>query len=499
MADWKQQLLSKITATHKRHVLVRDQDFLLEYPSVQQKIPVDFIVLRCETHLQVRIQFELYQSNTDKRLLIIVPNDYFPMPDLEQRAHFLQISLSDFFPMLDRASLIGQEESLLNALSNQKFYEKQNKEKTLLLIANAAQINATEHERKGVERAFSAIEITLNKIEAENLEDKQADFWLETVQSLGAIYHTLFEHHFTQTEERLEKVVNRLNVGFQQFLTQKYEGLFTRSGLKKPYTVSRVLDYLAALNAPKTALIVLDGMNFWQWEMIAAILFKEKMRVEIDATFAFIPSITAFSRQSLLRGGKPDILQDNSKESTLFKEYWIQNGKQAHQIQYAKFGVNTPFQLENLSNTVEILGLVCNDLDDIMHGTTLGNRQLFSSTRQWLVKSRFPEMLKSLLAAGYTCIITTDHGNLEAQGNGQLRPNDKVGVSSRSKRHINFANRTLMDRFKSQQDMSRFGESGLSLFLKDNTAFTPKSTTVVTHGGSHLWEVIIPFIKITHD
>ncbi len=499
MADWKQQLLGKVSATHKRHVLVRDEDFLLEYPSVQHNIAADFTVLRCESHLQVRIQFELHQGNTDKRLLIIVPNDYFPMPDLEHRAHFLQINLSDLFPMLDRASLIGQEESLLDVLSSEKHYEKQNKGKTLLLIEKAAQISATEHERKGIERAFSAIEITLNRIEAENLEDTPPDFWLETMQSLGSIYHTLFEHHLKLTEDRFENVLSRLNVSFQQFLAEKYEGIFTRSGLKKPYTVSRVLDYIAGLDEPKTALIVLDGMNFWQWEMISALLSEEKMHIEMGATFAFIPSITAFSRQSLLRGDRPDMTQDNSKEGAMFKEYWLRNGKQAYQIEYVKFGVNMPFKIENLSNAVTVLGLVCNDLDDIMHGTTLGNRQLFSSTRQWLNKSRFPEILKSLLAAGYTCIITTDHGNLEAQGNGQLRPNDKVGVSSRSKRHINFANPVLMDRFKSQQDMNRFGESGLSLFLNDNTAFAPKNTTVVTHGGSHLWEVIIPFIKINHD
>jgi len=499
MADWKQQLLNKITATHKRHVLARDEDFLLEYPTVRAMIQSNFNVLRCETHLQVRIRLELHHDENEGRLLLIVPNDYLPMPDLEIRTHFLQINLSDLFPMLDRASLIGQEESLLDAISAQKYYEKQNKEKTLLLIEKAAETNATENERKGLARAYSAIETTLDRIESENLEERQPDFWLETVQSLGEIYHTLFEHHFTQTEARFENIVSRLNTGFQQFLEQKYEGLFTRSGVLKPYTVGKVLDHLGALNQSKVALIVIDGMSFWQWEMIATILAEEKMKLETDATFAFIPSITAFSRQSLFRGGKPDLSQDNSKEGTLFKDYWLRNGKQAHQIQYSKFGVNNQFVVEKLSLSVETLALVCNDLDDIMHGTTLGNRQLYSSTKQWLKQSQFPEMLKKLLNLGFTCIVTTDHGNVETQGNGQLRPNDKVGVSSRSKRHINFANSVLMDRFKTQQDMSRFGETGLSLFLKDNTAFAPKNTTIVTHGGSHLWEVIIPFIKIGHE
>jgi len=499
MTDWKEQLLHKVKATHKRHVLLLDEDFLLEYPTVKRLVQSVFTIVPCAAPLQVRIQFELCFDELEKRFLFVLPAGYCPLPDLEQRAYALEITLNDFFPLFDRALLIGRDEVLLDFLSAQKVYERQSKIKTLDWIKKAALDMGSEQETNGVLRGTTALEVALEKLEGAKTDETSAEFWFDTVQTLAEIRQTMLAHSYPQLEERLTKNITRLNDKFQQFIADKYETLHTRSWIQKPFTVSRVLDHLNVLNCAKTALIVLDGMNFWQWELISEMLLEQKIDIETSATFAFIPSITAFSRQSLLSGGKPNLTQDNSKESQLFRDYWLRNGKQAHQIQYAKFGVNTSILIENLSNSVSVLGLVCNDLDDIMHGTTLGDRQLYNSTRQWLIKSKFTVLIEHLMAAGFTCFITTDHGSLEVKGSGILKQNDKVGVYSRSKRHLNFANKVLLDRFTSQLEASRFGATDLSIYLKDESAFAPENVTLVTHGGSHFWEVLIPFIKIKNE
>ena len=125
MSDWKEQLLNKVTATHKRHVLLCDEDFLLSYPSITRNVQAYFTLVNCETNLQVRIQFELRQAQPDVRLLFVVPSGYQPLPDIALRAYFLKLNLSDLFPMFDRATLIGLDEPILDALSAQKVYEKQ--------------------------------------------------------------------------------------------------------------------------------------------------------------------------------------------------------------------------------------------------------------------------------------------------------------------------------------------------------------------------------------
>jgi hypothetical protein len=146
-----------------------------------------------------------------------------------------------------------------------------------------------------------------------------------------------------------------------------------------------------------------------------------------------------------------------------------------------------------------MLALVCNDLDDIMHGSILGNEQLKTSTEQWIVKSKIVESIAGLKAKGFQVYITADHGNIEATGLKNLTIKDKLGALSRGKRHLHFTNETLMENFMSLNSSIEVGKKGLSLYLKKQEAFTNENTLVITHGGSHIWEVIVPFICINEQ
>jgi hypothetical protein len=76
---------------------------------------------------------------------------------------------------------------------------------------------------------------------------------------------------------------------------------------------------------------------------------------------------------------------------------------------------------------------------------------------------------------------------------------DKVGTLSRGKRHLHFTNETLLQGFIEQNPGLGIGKKGLSLYLKKQEAFTNENNQVITHGGSHLWEVIVPFISINEQ
>jgi hypothetical protein len=149
-----------------------------------------------------------------------------------------------------------------------------------------------------------------------------------------------------------------------------------------------------------------------------------------------------------------------------------------------------------LSPEISVLGLVCNDLDDIMHGSVLGNAQLKTTTEQWIQKSKFVEIVSALKKNGFQVFITSDHGNIEATGIKNLTLKDKVGAISRGKRHLHFTNSILLKNFQEQNSTLQVGIKGLSVYLKGQEAFTNENTQVITHGGSHIWEVIVPFITI---
>ncbi len=333
------------------------------------------------------------------------------------------------------------------------------------------------------------------KQQLEIIEDI-ADQWFKIIQIMA---NAKLKYLLSENEElkgNYQRIENSFNIRFQRFVDNTYGSLFSLSGVRKPVVVSRILEFINAKPAKKKALLVIDGMNYWQWNILGKALSNADMNFTSNASLAFIPTITAWSRQAIFKGDKPDLSADNSKEAKLFEIYWLNQGVPSFQIDFKKFSVNDPIAIENITPDTTILGLVCNDLDDIMHGSILGNGQLKTSTEQWIVKSKIVNTISALKAKGFQVYITADHGNIEATGLKNLTLKDKLGALSRGKRHLHFTNETLLDSFMELNTNIQVGKKGLSLYLKKQEAFTTENSQVITHGGSHFWEVIVPFISI---
>ncbi|MBK7265058.1 MAG: PglZ domain-containing protein [Ignavibacteriales bacterium] len=111
---------------------------------------------------------------------------------------------------------------------------------------------------------------------------------------------------------------------------------------------------------------------------------------------SYIPSITAWSRQAIFKGSNPDLNENNSKEKQLFHQFWGDCGLSSYQIKYQKFGVGNELNPDTIPEDVKVLGLVCNDLDEMMHGTIMGDIQLLSSTIQWADKCNISGIVGAL-------------------------------------------------------------------------------------------------------
>jgi hypothetical protein len=336
------------------------------------------------------------------------------------------------------------------------------------------------------------------KQQLEIIEDI-ADQWFKIIQVLANAKLKYLQSGNESLKQAYSKTENAINIRFQRFVDNTYGSLFSLSGVRKPVVVSRILEHINAKPAKKRALLVIDGMNYWQWNILGKALTDAGIGYSSNASLAFTPTITAWSRQAIFKGDKPDLSADNSKEDKLFEAFWGKQGVSMYQIEYRKFSVNDPLQTADISPDITTLGLVCNDLDEIMHGSILGNSQLKMSTEQWIEKSRITETITALQTRGFHVYITADHGNVEATGLKNLTMKDKVGALSRGKRHLYFTNETLLQGFIDQNPDLEVGRKGLSLYLKKQEAFTNENSQVITHGGSHIWEVIVPFISINEQ
>ncbi len=336
------------------------------------------------------------------------------------------------------------------------------------------------------------------KQQLEIIEDI-AEQWFKIIQILANAKLRFLTTSDQSLKESYIKIEIAFNNRFQRFVDNTYGSLFSLSGVRKPVVVSRILEHLNAKPVKKKALIVFDGMSYWQWNILGKALSDAGLSFLSNASLAYIPTITAWSRQAIFKGDKPDLNEDNSKENKLFESFWINHGIPSYQITFKKISIKEPLDVESLSTDISILGIVSNDLDDLLHGTIMGDEQLKASTQQWIEKSKIVKTISDLCTCGFQLYITADHGNIEAKGMKNLSLKEKVGALSRGKRHLHFTNETLLQSFLNQNPDLISGRINLSVYLKYQEAFTTENTQVITHGGSHFWEVIVPFICINEQ
>ncbi|WP_332029437.1 hypothetical protein, partial [Kaistella sp.] len=159
------------------------------------------------------------------------------------------------------------------------------------------------------------------------------------------------------------------------------------------------------------------------------------------------------------------------------------------------------FQEDRL-HVLSKLALVYKDLDDKMHAST-DYHDLKGLTENWIQRSNIRNDVQKLLANGFTVFLTSDHGNIQAQGWRNLTGGEKLGTNksgSRSQRHLEYTDQWLIDQLLSDNPglTENVIKENQSLYFKNNFSFSSASS-LVTHGGAHILEVLIPFVKISNE
>ncbi|MBI9032248.1 BREX-3 system phosphatase PglZ [bacterium] len=352
-----------------------------------------------------------------------------------------------------------------------------------------------EQKRSDVDNILKRLDLALN--------DPISEInWSEMIRSVSMAYNNILDYRSISDKQYLT-IEEKFNHKFQDYLDSYFTGLSSKSSVKKPYTVSQILNFMQfqSNNDAKQALIIIDGLNYWQWYIIETLLKKEaKYEISTDVCFSWIPSITSLSRQAIFKGAKPDIEynQNPKNEEKNWNNFWLSQGIPGSDIKYFKFEFQTKIEDFFFGNS-KFLAFVTNDIDDIMHSALQGNNDLYNSTLSWLENSLFMKLLAKLKNDGYLIYVGSDHGNIEATGWRKLKGYEKFGTSkSRSRRHLEYANRSLLNKFLDQNPelSSSMGTEDNLAYLKNKLAFESEGKKIVTHGGSHFWEVLTPFIRI---
>jgi hypothetical protein len=136
-----------------------------------------------------------------------------------------------------------------------------------------------------------------------------------------------------------------------------------------------------------------------------------------------------------------------------------------------------------------------------MHSSTDYN-DLAKLTENWIERSKIILVINELQQAGFNVFLTSDHGNIQSKGWRSLNGREKLGTNksgSRSERHIEYTDQWLSDEFMTNNPDLRDDVvmEDQAIYFKSDLSFSRRET-LVSHGGAHLLEVLIPFVEIKH-
>jgi len=260
--------------------------------------------------------------------------------------------------------------------------------------------------------------------------------------------------------------------------------------------------------------LVVDGLALDQWVPVRNALRVQLgtgSQVDEDVAFAWVPTLTGISRQSIFAGEPPFLfagsLGSTHKEPDHWQRFWEERGANRLEIGYACQKKQEPDDafFDRVRTIVDhpkmrLLGVVVGTVDQSMHGVVTGTRGLHSVVRDWAQSGALARLITSLLDDGYEVFVTADHGNIEGLGIG--KPNVGAVADERGERVHVFADELTRETVRAQYPGSlAWPQIGLpdtyhALLAPGRGAFIHEGKTTVAHGGIALEEVLVPFVRI---
>lgn len=486
MNDLISKTAKKIAVDYCRLSIVRNADGFLARDEVAHALDES-----CGLHivkgsnLALRIHYELeYKQHETERFVYLCDNTDSLVPDMVAAAYVTAFDVADLFPLFaDKSILYGLDLETLTIIHQRSRLKRLNMAECMELV-NEVRREVTDRRKKSLE----ALTTRINEL--------CPDWSAHADQGISAVSRVMVEAIRQGVYEGIDQKIQTLNEHFQWWIDKSYFGMLNSNALLHPKSVNRILPHIQAnhSNDDLVALIVVDGLSYWQYAVLREYMAKAGVEVIDGTTLAWIPTITMLSRQAIFRGDIPqtDYKQSPANEQKLWFDYWTQHSMAQSEVQYLsdkdEFAV---------TEGVKRLAYVTVEMDEKMHAST-DYRDLLSLTDNWC--PRITEKIQVMRRMGYRIYLTTDHGSVLSHGWRPISQVEKVFLykdGSRGKRHLIYTDVRQKEAFYKahHEDVSLLSHDKW-LAARTNFCFARSGTQEITHGGSHLWEVIIPFITI---
>ena len=332
---------------------------------------------------------------------------------------------------------------------------------------------------------------------------------------LRTVRHAIQEGN-TQVEniEKFLDLEKQVDKRFDDWLEHRYSSLHNLPATTSPVMVHHIPRVLSRVleksSHRRVALVVIDGLSLSQWIIIRDTLKHQKpdIRFNEESAFAWLPTLTSISRQSIFAGKMPINFPANiystDKEQSLWQQFWADRGITNSEVGYRRGIKDDNYSsIEDIihHSKVKVAGIVVNTVDNIMHGMQLGERGMYNQIQQWVSDGILIQMLTMLKESGFKTYITSDHGNIEATGIGRV--SEGSIAETKGQRVRIYSDNNLRQRIHQKYPDAipwkpvGLPDNCLPLIAPRRKAFVPEGEKIVSHGGNAIGEVIVPFITVS--
>ncbi|GAB2197424.1 BREX-3 system phosphatase PglZ [Sessilibacter sp. MAH4] len=316
----------------------------------------------------------------------------------------------------------------------------------------------------------------------------------------------------TEHQTRLREIGDALNTTFAGWLADHYSSLINLPPTNPAmlhHVPRRLARDIEDSGSSRAALIVVDGLALDQWVTIRQLLQKRDANLVMreSATFAWIPTLTSVSRQSIFSGKPPlyfpSSINSTNSEEKLWKQFWEGHGLSRLDVAYQR-GLGDGDAAGVLDSAIhpgktKVVGLVVDKVDKIMHGMQLGSAGMHNQIKQWCQGGFLAALVGQLLEYGYEVWLTADHGNIQCEGKG--RPSEGVIAETRGERVRVYPTPELRAQvagafpFAHEWQPVGLPADYFPLVAGGRDAFVNPGDAIVGHGGVAIEEVIVPLVK----
>lgn len=367
-------------------------------------------------------------------------------------------------------------------------------------------VSGVDDDVSRISRLFDLVERELPTVEA------RYSAWIAFALRWAELSSLVHCSNSTEYQTRLREIGDALNITFAGWLADHYASLINLPPADPAmlhHVPRRLARDIEDSSSSCAALIVVDGLALDQWVTIRQLLQKQDANLVVreSATFAWIPTLTSVSRQSIFSGKPPlyfpSSIRSTHSEEKLWKQFWESYGLSRLDIAYQR-GIGNGDAKCVLDAAIHpgktrVVGLVVDKVDKIMHGMQLGSAGMHNQIKQWCQGGFLAELVGQLLDYGYEVWLTADHGNIQCEGRG--RPSEGVIAETRGERVRVYPTPELRAQvarafpFAYEWQPVGLPADYFPLVVSSRDAFVNLGETLVSHGGIAIEEVIVPLVK----